>query len=239
MHLKPEELVDLAEGTITESSVPHLAACAACRGQLEALRVMTTEACDFEVPEPSPLFWDHLSSRVQDAIAADHQQSSAWLRWLGLGTSPTGQGVGSWKDLWEPRSLGIVVAAGIAVLVALGTLTPWAHRIPGMGTMRSDGASSVAPDQDTIDSVAGMAARIGLSGALGNFGSAGSPGNNDAVESSLGLVTDLTAGLDWDTANEAGLASDNSAEHEVTHMTNDELRELQRLLKEELARSGA
>jgi hypothetical protein len=238
MHLKPEELVDLAEGTVIESSVPHLSACAACRGQLEALRLMTAEARDFEVPEPSPLFWDHLSSRVRDAIAEDHGQPSAWLRWLGLGTSPTWRGAWFWKDLREPRALGIVVAAGIAVVVALGTLTPLAHRIPGMGTLRSDGASSVAPDQDTIDSVAGMAARIGLSGAPGTFGS-GSSGINDANESSLGLVTDLTAGLDWDTANEAGLASDDGAEHEVTHMTNDELRELQRLLKAELARSGA
>jgi hypothetical protein len=253
MHLKPEELVDLAEGTIAEASVPHLATCAACRGQLEMLRAMEARARDFDVPEPSPLFWDHLSSRVQEAIAADSAQPAGWLDRLRLGAGSSaragspdrgfrgmGSGWGGISGIWtellaSPRSWGIVVAAGVAVVVALGTISPLTHRLPGMGTPSSGEALPAVPDQNTIDSVAGIAAGIGLSGApsLGSFES------TDAGESSLGLVTDMTSGLDWDTANQAGLAGDGSAEHAVTHMTNDELRELQRLLKEELGRSGA
>jgi hypothetical protein len=238
MHLKPEELVDLAEGTVAEAKVPHLAACAVCRSQLEMLRSMDARARDFDVPEPSPLFWDHLSSRVHDAIAAEGAQPSGWLGRLGLGASPFDRGAGAFTDLLaSPRSWGIVVAAGVAVVVALSVspLHHWMPRIPGLGTTSSGDASPKASDQATIDSVAGMAAGIGLSGAPGSLGF----GSSDLAESSLGLVTDMTAGLDWDTANEAGLATDDSAEHAVTHMTNDELRELQRLLKEELARSGA
>ena len=56
---------------------------------------------------------------------------------------------------------------------------------------------------------------------------------------SLTLVASLTDDVDLETAREAGLTPRGSAEHAVTHMSDGELRELGRLLKEELARSGA
>src|SRR5262249_18925978 len=71
MHLTPDELVDLAEGERPESSAPHLARCAACRAQLAEMRGTWAAAADADVPEPSPLFWDHFSQRVHDAVAAD------------------------------------------------------------------------------------------------------------------------------------------------------------------------
>ena len=58
-------------------------------------------------------------------------------------------------------------------------------------------------------------------------------------DASLTLVASLSDGVDLETAREAGLAPRGSAEHAVTHMSDGELRELGRLLKEELARSGA
>src|SRR4051794_29807445 len=70
MHLNAEELVDIAEGTRGESAAPHLAGCEPCRAQLRELRAMMATARDVDVPEPSPLFWDHLSARISDAIAA-------------------------------------------------------------------------------------------------------------------------------------------------------------------------
>ena len=33
---------------------------------------------EVEVPEPSPLFWDHLSKRVHDAVAAEPVPSVSW-----------------------------------------------------------------------------------------------------------------------------------------------------------------
>ena len=59
MHVKPDELVDIAEGTRAESSAPHLATCDDCRRQLADVRTMMSAAAEVEVPEPSPLFWDH------------------------------------------------------------------------------------------------------------------------------------------------------------------------------------
>lgn len=70
-HLSEQELIDLAEGAARESATPHLQSCEQCRAQLNDLRSMLSEAADVAVPEPSPLFWDHLSARVRDAIADD------------------------------------------------------------------------------------------------------------------------------------------------------------------------
>jgi MOSC domain-containing protein YiiM len=58
-------------------------------------------------------------------------------------------------------------------------------------------------------------------------------------DASLTLVASLTDDVDLETVREAGLASRGGAERAVTHMSAGELRELGRLLKEELARSGA
>jgi hypothetical protein len=58
-------------------------------------------------------------------------------------------------------------------------------------------------------------------------------------DASLTVVASLTDDVDMETAREAGLAPRGSAEHAVTHMSAGELRELGRLLQEELARSGA
>jgi len=65
---------------------------------------------------------------------------------------------------------------------------------------------------------------------------------NDATsddDDSLMLMGSLSAGFDFDAERQAGLAARGSAEHAVTHMDGNELRELQRLLTLELAPSGA
>ncbi len=68
-HLTPGELIDLAEGTRDARSMPHLAACDVCRRQLTDLRAaMADVSGGADIPEPSPLFWDHLSARVRDGV---------------------------------------------------------------------------------------------------------------------------------------------------------------------------
>src|SRR6266851_8000309 len=83
MHLNADELVDLAEGARPESSAPHLAACPQCRAQLDDLRAMMSAAAGVDVPEPSPLFWDHFSQRVHDAIAAEDANARGNARLTG------------------------------------------------------------------------------------------------------------------------------------------------------------
>src|SRR6185436_3564787 len=101
-HLKDEELVDIAEGTRPESSAPHLGGCDSCRTQLHELRAMMSAAQEVDVPEPSPLFWDHLSSRVHEAVAADGEPRRAWLTTWSDGPAKAGHYVfrGALGPMW-------------------------------------------------------------------------------------------------------------------------------------------
>ena len=79
-HLTPAQLVDLIEGVLPAERAAHVGACARCRQQADELRAVMCEAREVDVPEPSPLFWDHLSQRVRDACGAEPEVgSSGWV----------------------------------------------------------------------------------------------------------------------------------------------------------------
>ena len=84
-HLNEEELIDVAEGTRAEGSVPHLESCEPCRRHVADLRAMMAVVSDVEVPEPSPLFWEHLSARVSEGVAgvpeAMDARPAGWMTW--------------------------------------------------------------------------------------------------------------------------------------------------------------
>ena len=202
MHLAPEELIDLAEGARAEAAVPHLQSCEACRQQVAALRTMmsavgtTTDAPGFNVPEPSPLFWDHLSQRVREAVAAEDTPGSRFAGWRWETVLPA-----SWRT-WAMAGVAAAVVISIYV-TAPRTLTP-----------PSGGPDSAAA----------------ASAALQPFGAADDP--------SLMLFADLTEQMDSQAITEAGWTSHVGAVDEVVaSLTDDERLELQRLLKEELAKS--
>ena len=199
MHLNAGELVDIAEGTRPESAAPHLAACEPCRVQLSGLRAMMAAAKAIDVPEPSPLFWDHLSSRVSEAVAQDAGPRRSWLSGLP----------------WKRGALGPVEIMAVAALLIVAVITSRALAPAPIGV-------AVSPQATVADAGRELLAEL-------------------APESdpSLTLVASLTDDVDLETAREAGLTPRGSAEHAVTHMSDGELRELGRLLKEELARSGA
>jgi hypothetical protein len=197
MHLNTEALVDIAEGTRPESAVPHLAACELCRAQVRELRAMMSAAQDVDVPEPSPLFWDHLSSRVSRAVAEEGARRPffAFLR----------------GRTFQASAFVAVMALLIAVV-----LTPRPAPVPA--SIDAPAAGSVADADLGLELIRDVTS------------------DDDA---SLTVVASLTDDVDMETAREAGLAPRGSAEHAVTHMSAGELRELGRLLQEELARSGA
>jgi hypothetical protein len=66
-HLSLDERVALAEAP-GEPSHPHLAVCAGCRDTVAAVRARLREAKSVEVPDPSPLFWEHFSARVSAGL---------------------------------------------------------------------------------------------------------------------------------------------------------------------------
>ncbi|MGE0042978.1 MAG: hypothetical protein AB7H88_09010 [Vicinamibacterales bacterium] len=110
MHLTPDEFVDAVEGALAPERQEHLDACHACREETARLAAILREASSADVPEPSPLFWDHFSARVSAAVEAEAAPSSGWLpAWCRL------------PVLAPVASLALVV---MALAVALPAPTP-------------------------------------------------------------------------------------------------------------------
>lgn len=81
-HLTPEEFTDLVDGVLPADRHGHLTGCPACRERADALRVTLQAAASNDVPEPSPLFWDHFSARVAEAIRREPRAAQGWARWM-------------------------------------------------------------------------------------------------------------------------------------------------------------
>jgi len=198
-HLSPDHLIDLAEGTRPESSAPHLESCEACRRQLADMRAMMSAASEVAVPEPSPLFWDHLSDRVRQAVALEGapRRASRWERWLR-------------SQVILPVSAAALAAVIIAAVIGARPDLP-AARLEVVSASRPAEASE-PPLFEPLDAL---------------------------DDSSLRLVADLTAELDWEAVSRMELTTHaGGADEAVRELNRGELGELQRLLKEELARPG-
>lgn len=114
-HLSTEALLDLAEGTATPAAADqasvHLSSCARCAGELQRVQAalaIALEPSNAEVPAPSPLFWDHLSARVREAVAAE--PSPGRVSWFYLSAG--------WRALIP---VAAVVALAVAVSLRLGS----------------------------------------------------------------------------------------------------------------------
>jgi hypothetical protein len=79
-HLTPDELIDAIDDVLEAGRRAHLDVCEDCRRQFDDLASVLSDTKQAGVPEPSPLFWSHLSSRVNDAI--DREAGRAWPPWL-------------------------------------------------------------------------------------------------------------------------------------------------------------
>lgn len=80
-HLTDIEFVDLVDGTLAPARARHLDACETCRASVSAIRETLSRAADAEIPEPSPLFWDHFSARVQEGVRAESVAPPGWFGW--------------------------------------------------------------------------------------------------------------------------------------------------------------
>jgi hypothetical protein len=86
-HLSRDERLQALDGVLDASRAAHLETCPACRGEVDALGAVLARVRAVDVPEPSPLFWDHLAARVGEAIArepapgqAQEQEALPWWR---------------------------------------------------------------------------------------------------------------------------------------------------------------
>jgi hypothetical protein len=240
MHLSAEDLVDLAEGVLPESSAPHLASCDACRAQLADLRAMMTTAVEAEVPEPSPLFWDQLSRRVHDAV---EEEANARL-------NGSRSFVASVFDARATRLVGSratrLVGSRATRLVGSRAAGFFGARATGFGARAFQASVAVAalliiaaavprllaPRQSAIVTSPAAASQAALDATSGP--EVADAGGDDVW---LTFVADLAAGVDADAVRDAGLDAMN-AEEAVMQLSDGELRELERLLQAQIRNQG-
>jgi len=138
-HLSPAEFVDLVDGTLAASRAAHVESCDDCRTRAGLVRSMLREAQTVEVPEPSPLFWDHFSDRVRGAVAEERRarRAAGWF---------------SWSSDVTRRFVPVAAAAAfVVVLVVSAVMTRRAAEAPGALAARnpaSPAAHLVAPADD-------------------------------------------------------------------------------------------
>jgi hypothetical protein len=145
-HFSKDEVIDAVEGALSAARSAHLASCVSCREQVETLRGTLAGTKAVEIPEPSPLFWDHFSSNVRDAIREPAPEASGLGRLLRPAV------------LW---TMSVTLAVGI-VAVVLMSRTSSSNRFvtaPAIDTLpaTSAGAARTTPNQDDIDDDEGWA----------------------------------------------------------------------------------
>ena len=113
-HLTPDELIDAAEGTLDPDRRAHLESCELCQREVANLAATLSETRGLHVPEPSPLFWQHFSKRVREAIDAEPAFVASWRGWL----------------RWQ-----VVVPVGATALVAVALITTVPREAVGPPTL--------------------------------------------------------------------------------------------------------
>jgi hypothetical protein len=104
-HLAPGDVVDALDGRLGAERAAHLEQCPACTAIVEELRATRAEVARVDVPEPSPLFWDHLTRRIQEAIAEEPPPRPAWWH--------------EWRPRWALAASGFVAVAGLTAYLSL------------------------------------------------------------------------------------------------------------------------
>ncbi len=120
-HLTSVELVDALDHALEPSRQIHLDACQRCQQQRSELDAVLKTARGVAVPEPSPLYWQHLSARITTAIDAEAVAVDGWrwwLRWPVL--APIGALALIVMALAVPLPRATTVDRGIAVSEPLG-----------------------------------------------------------------------------------------------------------------------
>jgi hypothetical protein len=177
-HLTPEQLLDLAEGAADAAALAHTASCARCSADLAQLKATLAAVSEVEMPEPSPLFWDHFSTRVRDAIA--EPAAGSWHQ-------------APFSSFFLLRSIFgnpwlLASAAGVVVLV-LAAVVSWRAngpvalppgsqvavetRLVSPGTI-DDIVPAAPPDDASLELLADLTADLGW---------------DDATEAGLGITT--------------------------------------------------
>ena len=124
-HLSPAEAIDALDDVLSSDRLAHLDQCPQCRGDVAALAETARDLRSSDVPEPSPLFWDHQAARIAEAVAAEPPRPASWLPRLAWG-----------------GAVATAVVAGLIVFVP--------HRVPS-GVPAPGAMPAVAPSEASAD----------------------------------------------------------------------------------------
>jgi hypothetical protein len=140
-HLSESEFVDLAEDALDPRRARHVETCASCREQADALRGLLRETSSVTVPDPSPLFWDHLSARVRDGVAAAPAPDRSGWRWSGM------------RRLVPMGAVAAVVIAAISGALMLRPVRtdPPVLMVNQPGAVTADVRPATLPDADNAE----------------------------------------------------------------------------------------
>ncbi len=210
-HLSDGALLELAErgssaggGTAPDA---HVAACSRCRERLDAVRDALKLAREVAVPEPSPLFWEHLSARVRESIASEDVPHSG-----GVAAGDRSRVAMSLFARWRPAVAAMLVLV-CAVVAAWWTFAP-----------RDPGAAGTAAQRDTASSPAATAITADAQ-----------PGPADLLEPasdpSWTLIGQVAGEVDLE---HSVVVQPGTTDRAVLHLSADEQREFMRLLQTDL-----
>jgi hypothetical protein len=207
-HLSRTELVDFIEASpqMPAERAHHASTCNECRAEADALRSIRALAITDEVPEPSPLFWDHFPARVAAAIGEEPPGRSrgadapAGIRWL------------------RAPLMTWAAAATMAVLMIITVV--WRTTLHAPAPVRG-------PEVATTSTGSGTAAPSAVTPV--------SDDTDVDADEAWAVVRAAAQDLRWDEAHAAGLsARPGAAEGLALELTADERSVLARLLDKEL-----
>ena len=150
-HLRPEEFVDALDGLLEPARRDHLETCEACRTELADIQAAHLEAIEVPILDPSPLFWDHFSARVQGATRNLDVSPRRWwqIDWRPVGALATAAGALALVLTLRP---GQVVPAETVSIPAIEDDGSW-DVVIGMASQASweDVREAVVPSGATVD----------------------------------------------------------------------------------------
>jgi hypothetical protein len=170
-HLSPGEFVDALEKTLPPARAAHLEQCGVCRTELAELTAAVEAVSGVPAAEPSPLFWDHFSARVAQAVDAAPAR-----RW--------------WQPIWKPAAGVAAIAAAVALAVALRP-GPEAALPTDDAIVADAGTVLVNEDDGSWEFVVGLSADL----AFDDVREAVTPGAGTADEAIAELTAEQRAAL--------------------------------------------
>jgi hypothetical protein len=137
-HFNAEELIAAIDGDLSPAQHAHLDECQACRSAVtETRQALDAARFDMDVPEPSPLFWDHLSSRVREATRGEGApRRESW-----------------WLAAWKPLLAGAFAAT---LVWAVGVRPDFLRRAPADAAIEATSSPAAATWDDVVAQAGGL-----------------------------------------------------------------------------------